>query len=102
MSIPEGSTWSLTDGTQVPHLCSLAFEFTYIGKENPSMRSMHYDNIQKEFPKVVDERRRQEQEDLDNMTFPEAFKKKRSELGPGKTFTWRGNSYSTNTAEDNG
>ena len=102
MSIPEGSTWSLTDGTQVPHLCSLAFEFTYIGKENPSMRSMHYDNIQKEFPKVIDERRRQEQEDLDNMTFGEAFKKKRSELGPGKTFTWRGNSYSTNTAEDNG
>ena len=102
MSIPEGSTWSLTDGTQVPHLCSLAFEFTYIGKENPSMRSMHYDNIQKEFPKVVDERRKQEQEDLDNMTFNEAFKKKRSELGPGKTFTWRGNSYSTNTAEDNG
>tara|TARA_X000001382_G_scaffold23794_1_gene14773 strand:- start:1638 stop:2837 length:1200 start_codon:yes stop_codon:yes gene_type:complete len=102
MSIPEGSTWSLTDGTQVPHLCSLAFEFTYIGKENPSMRSMHYDNIQKEFPKVVDERRRQEQEDLDNMTFSEAFKKKRGELGPGKTFTWKGNSYSTNTAEDNG
>jgi hypothetical protein len=102
MSIPEGSTWSLTDGTQVPHLCSLAFEFTYIGKENPSMRSMHYDNIQKEFPKVIDERRRQEQEDLDNMTFGEAFKKKRSELGPGKTFTWKGNSYSTNTAEDNG
>ena len=102
MSIPEGSTWSLTDGTQVPHLCSLAFEFTYIGKENPSMRSMHYDNIQKEFPKVVDERRKQEQEDLDNMTFNEAFKKKRSELGPGKTFTWRGGSYSTNTAEDNG
>jgi len=102
MSIPEGSTWSLTDGTQVPHLCSLAFEFTYIGKENPSMRSMHYDNIQKEFPKVVDERRKQEQEDLDNMTFNEAFKKKRSELGPGKTFTWNGNSYSTNTAEDNG
>jgi len=102
MSIPEGSTWSLTDGTQVPHLCSLAFEFTYIGKENPSMRSMHYDNIQKEFPKVVDERRKQEQEDLDNMTFNEAFKKKRGELGPGKTFTWNGNSYSTNTAEDNG
>ena len=102
MSIPEGSTWSLTDGTQVPHLCSLAFEFTYIGKENPSMRSMHYDNIQKEFPKVVDERRKQEQEDLDNMTFSEAFKKKRGELGPGKTFTWKGNSYSTNTAEDNG
>ncbi len=102
MSIPESATWELSDGQQVPHICSLAFEFTYLGKENPTMTSMHYDNIQKEFPRVVDERQKQEQEKLDNMTFPEAFKKKRSELGPGKTFTWKGNSYSTNTAEDNG
>ena len=102
MSIPESATWELSDGQQVPHICSLAFEFTYLGKENPTMTSMHYDNIQKEFPRVVDERQKQEQEKLDNMTFGEAFKKKRSELGPGKTFTWKGNSYSTNTAEDNG
>ena len=34
----------------MPHLCTLAFEFTYIGKENPTMTSMHYDNISKQFP----------------------------------------------------
>ena len=37
LSIPENSQWELSDGMQVPHLCTLAFEFTYIGKENPTM-----------------------------------------------------------------
>jgi hypothetical protein len=50
LAIPEGSTWTLTDGTQVPHICTLAFEFTYIGKQNPTMTSGHYDNISKTFP----------------------------------------------------
>ena len=50
LSIPENSHWELKDGTQMPHLCTLAFEFTYIGKENPTMTSMHYDNISKQFP----------------------------------------------------
>jgi len=50
LSIPENSQWELKDGTQMPHLCTLAFEFTYIGKENPTMTSMHYDNISKQFP----------------------------------------------------
>ena len=45
LSIPENSTWELEEGLQVPHLCTLAFEFTYIGKQNPTMQSMHYDNI---------------------------------------------------------
>ena len=53
LAIPEGSTWTLTDGTQVPHICTLAFEFTYIGKENPTMTSNHYDNISNSFPDVV-------------------------------------------------
>ena len=50
MSIPENATWELQEGKQVPHLCTLAFEFTYIGKENPTMTSIHYDNISKQFP----------------------------------------------------
>jgi hypothetical protein len=54
LAIPEGSTWTLTDGTQVPHICTLAFEFTYIGKENPTMTSNHYDNISNSFPDVVE------------------------------------------------
>ena len=49
MSIPENTTWELTDGEQVPHLCSLAFDFTYIGKQVPTMTSKHYDNISKKF-----------------------------------------------------
>ena len=49
MSIPESSTWELSDGTQVPHICTLAFEFTYIGKETPTMTSNHYDGISDKF-----------------------------------------------------
>ena len=50
LAIPEGSTWELSDGRQVPHICTLSFEFTYIGKDLPSMTSMHYDNISTDFP----------------------------------------------------
>ena len=49
LTIPENATWELTDGSQVPHLCQLSFEFTYIGKENPTMTSMHYDEITNTF-----------------------------------------------------
>lgn len=34
------------------------------------------------------------------LTFDEAFAKARKELGPGKTFTYKGEQYSTNTASD--
>ena len=50
LAIPEGSTWELSDGRQVPHICTLSFEFTYIGTNRPSMTSDHYDNIAEEFP----------------------------------------------------
>ena len=45
----ENSTWELEDGRQVPHLLPIKFEFTYIGKENPTMTSKHYDNISDSF-----------------------------------------------------
>ena len=54
LSIPENSTWELEEGLQVPHLCTLSFEFTYIGKQNPTMQSMHYDNISDSFPTLPD------------------------------------------------
>ena len=129
LTIPENSTWELEEGLQMPHLCTLTFEFTYIGKENPTMQSNHYDNISKEFPSKNDnflkngkidtesltrraiskfrrsnfkiiggERRRQRR--LDRGSFNEAFAKKRKELGPDKTFTWRGKQYNTNRADD--
>ena len=50
LTIPENSTWELKDGRQMPHLCQLVFDFQYIRKENPTMTSMHYDNISKSFP----------------------------------------------------
>ena len=50
LTIPENATWELKDGRQVPHLCQLAFDFQYIGKENPTMTSMHYDEISNSFP----------------------------------------------------
>ena len=49
LAIPEGTTWELQDGQQVPHICTLAFEFTYVGKDNPSMQSNHYDEISKKW-----------------------------------------------------
>ena len=122
MQIPESSQWELTDGSQVPHLCTLAFEFTYIGKQNPTMTSAQYDNIAKQFPMgdpntgdVVEEfntdnqrETRQvardkakaltDQKALDKLSFGEAFKIKSEQLGPNKTFTWRSKSYSTNKA----
>ena len=50
LAIPEGSTWELSDGVQVPHICTLAFEFTHIGKRAPQMTTNHYDNISQQFP----------------------------------------------------
>ena len=50
LSIPENSQWELSDGLQVPHLCTLAFEFTYIGKVNPTMTSNHFDGIMEKQP----------------------------------------------------
>ena len=44
---------------------------------------------------------RTSQEDLDRMGFGRAFNTSRNELGgAGKTFTWRGKSYTTNLAEE--
>lgn len=44
---------------------------------------------------------RTSQEDLDKMSFGRAFNTRRNELeGGGKTFTWRGNRYTTDLAEE--
>ena len=37
---------------------------------------------------------------IDDMSFDDAFKKKRRELGPGKTFTWQGKKYTTDRKDD--
>lgn len=42
-------------------------------------------------------RRAPQNRTIDDMSFSEAFKAKRKELGEGKTFTWRGEKYTTST-----
>jgi len=36
----------------------------------------------------------------DDMSFSKAFAAARKEMGKGKTFTWKGKSYSTNLKEE--
>ena len=64
LSIPENSTWELSDGNQVPHLCSLAFEFTYIGKNVQTMTGTHFDGI--DFPDPVTQNRSSNNEDTNS------------------------------------
>lgn len=37
---------------------------------------------------------------INEMSFDDAFKTKRRELGPGKTFTWQGEKYTTDKKDD--
>ena len=37
---------------------------------------------------------------INKMSFDDAFKTKRRELGPGKTFTWQGEKYTTDKKDD--
>ena len=65
LSIPENSTWELSDGNQVPHLCSLAFEFTYIGKNVQTMMGTHFDGI--DFPEPVTQDKSSDNEDTNSV-----------------------------------
>ena len=35
VTIPQTSTWELEDGYQLPHICDVAVEFTFVGKATP-------------------------------------------------------------------
>lgn len=103
MTIPESSTWELSDGQQVPHVCQLTFDFTYIGKENPTMTSNQFDNIQEIYPTRVEEkaaasaeREKKIREEIKTLPFDQAFKKARAEFGKDATFEWSdGKTYNT-------
>ena len=43
VTIPDNTAWELKDGRQFPHLCSITFDFKYIGKETPTMLSKNYE-----------------------------------------------------------
>jgi len=35
VTIPQTSTWELEEGYQLPHICDVAVEFTFVGRETP-------------------------------------------------------------------
>ena len=45
VNVANSSTWETKDGRQFPHVCDVTVEFTYIGKETPSMLGKHYEGI---------------------------------------------------------
>ena len=44
VTIPQTSTWELDDGFQLPHLCDISVEFTFVGKTTPQNLKMTHDH----------------------------------------------------------
>jgi len=45
ITIPESATWEISDGVQVPQVCDVSAEFTYIGKQTPHQIGKQYDGL---------------------------------------------------------
>ena len=43
ITVPDNTTWETKDGLQFPHVCDVALDFQYIGKETPTMDSINYE-----------------------------------------------------------
>lgn len=43
LTIPQNSNWETEDGYQLTHLCDVSLEYTFIGKELPSIDSKQFD-----------------------------------------------------------
>ena len=43
VTIPQTSNWETKDGHQLTHLCDVSLEFTYIGRQVPSLDTKQYD-----------------------------------------------------------
>ena len=96
LSIPENSTWELSDGNQVPHLCSLAFEFTYIGKNVQTMSGTHFDGI--DFPTPPTDENSSNNEDT-NSTDPPVDQRTRQQQRQDRRTTFRQNKGRLGTPE---
>ena len=44
VTIPQSSTWELQDGFQLPHICDVAVEFTFVGRVTPQNFEMTHDH----------------------------------------------------------
>ena len=54
VTVPDNSAWELDNGLQFPHICDIALDFQYIGKEVPTMLGKNYEG--KVGEKVVERR----------------------------------------------
>ena len=45
ITIPESATWEISEGIQVPQVCDVSAEFTYIGKQTPHQIGKQYDGL---------------------------------------------------------
>jgi len=54
VTIPDNVNWELDDNLQFPHICDIALDFQYIGKETPTMLGKNYEG--KVGEKVVERR----------------------------------------------
>ena len=45
ITIPDNTAWELEDGRQFPHLCQIALDFQYIGKETPTMTGKQFEGV---------------------------------------------------------
>jgi len=43
VTIPQSSNWETKDGHQLTHICDVSLEFTYIGRQVPSLDTKQYD-----------------------------------------------------------
>ena len=43
VTIPDNVNWELDDNLQFPHICDIALDFQYIGKETPTMLGKNYE-----------------------------------------------------------
>jgi len=43
LTIPQNSNWEISDGYQLTHLCDISLEFTFIGKDVPSLDTPQFD-----------------------------------------------------------
>ena len=43
ITIPDNVNWELDDNLQFPHICDIALDFQYIGKETPTMLGKNYE-----------------------------------------------------------
>mgnify|MGYP000073576965 FL=1 len=44
VTVANSATWETKDGKQFPHVCDVSCDFTYIGKQTPTMLGKHYED----------------------------------------------------------